>query len=71
MIAGYSYGGLYLEQTHSEKKMKSFRTYSVVAVLAFLLGVMFGWKIYKLRVSRLKNERDYHTKKAKELEQKI
>lgn len=51
--------------------MKSFRSYSVVAVLAFLLGVLFGWKMYELRVTRLKNERDYHTKKAKELEQKI
>jgi len=51
--------------------MKSFRSYSVVALLAFLLGVLFGWKMYELRVTRLKNERDYYTKKAKELEQKI
>ena len=50
--------------------MKPFQT-SFVAILAFLLGVMFGWKMYALRVARLKNERDYHAKKAKELEQKF
>lgn len=49
-------------------KMKSF---VVVGVLAFLLGMLFGWKIHELRVSRLKSQRDYHKKMATELDKKF
>lgn len=43
----------------------------VVGVLAFLLGMLFGWKIHELRVTRLRNQRDYHRKKATELDKKF
>ena len=40
-------------------------------VTAFLLGVLLGWKAYDWRVRYLRHKRDYYSKKAMEIHEKI
>ena len=42
-----------------------------VGIVAFLLGIVFGWKLYGVRLGYLKKQRDYHDKKAQELQSKL
>lgn len=55
-------------------KMRERRTLGVylgIGIFSLLLGIALGWKLHGVRLGYLKKRRQFHSKKAEELQSKL
>lgn len=53
------------------KDQRHFGVYLGIGVVSLLLGIVLGWKLHGLRLGYLKKERDFHSKKADEMQSQL
>jgi hypothetical protein len=42
-----------------------------IGIISLLLGILLGWKLHGVKLRYLKKRREYHAKKAEELQNRL